>query len=162
MRTVVRFAHRGPVTTTETVPSTSGAEARPSNPVDVVQGLYAAFGRGDIAGMLDLIDPDVDWSLQVDAPGGELVPMLRNGRGHQHVQGYFAGVAQLEFHVFEPQAFHVDGDTVLVELALDLSHRTTGKRAQLGEIHRFVVRDGKIVHYRPYVDTATLIDLFRS
>ena len=150
------------MSTTDTVPSTSGIEARPSNPIEVIEGLYAAFGRGDMTGMLDLIDPDVDWSLQVDAPGGELVPMLRNGRGHDAVQAYFGGVAELEFHVFEPRAFHVDGDTVLVELALDLSHHTTGKRAQLGEIHRFVVRDGKVVHYRPYVDTATLIDLFRT
>ena len=87
--------------------------------------------------------------------------MLRNGRGHDSVLAYFGGVAELEFHVFEPQAFHVDGDKVLVELALDVSHRSTGKRAQLAEIHRFVVRDGKVVHYRPYVDTATLIELFR-
>lgn len=147
---------------TDTIPSTTGAAARPADPVEIIQSLYAAFGRGDMTGMLDLIDPEADWSLQVDAPGGELVPMLRNGRGHDAVQAYFAGVAQLEFHVFEPQAFHVAGDKVLVELALDLSHRTTGKRAQLGEIHRFVVRDGKVVHYRPYVDTATLIDLFRT
>lgn len=146
------------MSTTDTMSSTPGVAA---GPVDVIQGLYAAFGRGDMAGMLELIDPDADWSLQVDAPGGELVPMLRNGRGHDSVLAYFAGVSQLEFHVFEPQAFHVDGDKVLVELTLDVSHRSTGKRAQLAEIHRFVVRDGTVVHYRPYVDTATLIELHR-
>ena len=98
MRNAGPFAHRVSMTTTE--PTTTDT----TSPIDVVQGLYAAFGRGDMEGMLDLIDPDVDWSLQVDAPGGELVPMLRNGRGHGHghVQTYFGGVAELEFHVFEP------------------------------------------------------------
>ena len=130
-------------------------------PVQVVQDLYTAFGSGDMPGLLALIDPDVDWSTQVDAPDAALVPMLRNARGHDAVLHYFTGVAELEFHSFQPEAFHVDGDVVLVELAIDFSHRTTGKRAQIAEIHRFVVREGKVVHYRSFTDTATVIDLYR-
>jgi ketosteroid isomerase-like protein len=132
-----------------------------ASPGAVVQALYEAFSRGDMGGMLELIDEQVDWSLQVDAPGGELVSMLRNGIGHDAVRFYFSGVANLEFHVFEPQAFHVADEVVLVELRLDLSHRVTGKRAQIAELHRFVVREGKIVHYRPYLDTAAMIELHR-
>ena len=130
-------------------------------PLDVVGGLYAAFGRGDLPGLLDLVDPDVDWSIEVRAPGAELVPMLRNGRGHGAVQAYFAGVADLEFHAFAPNAFHGTGDTVLVEVSLDVTHRGTGKRAQLDEIHHWIVRDGRVVRYRPFLDTASLIELHR-
>ena len=157
MRVVLPRPHAGVMTLTE-MPSTPSAAA----PLTVVAALYEAFGRGDQEALLALVDPDVDWSLQVDAPGAELVAMLVNGRGHDAVRHYFSGVAALEFHVFEPRAFHLDGDVVLVELALDVSHRETGKRAQLTEIHRFVVREGRVVHYRPFVDTATLIDLYRS
>lgn len=143
---------------TQTTPT-----AQPTAPVDVVGGLYAAFAVGDMDTFLTLVDPDVDWSLQVDALGAsDDVPMLRNGRGHEAVLGYFGGVAHLEFHVFEPHTFHVAGDVVLVELVLDMSHRETGKRARLDEIHRFVVRDGRVVHYRPFTDTAALADLFRA
>ena len=130
-------------------------------PLDIVGGIYAAFGRGDIPGILELIDPDVDWSLQVDAPGGELVPMLRNGRGHEAVLGYFGGVADMEIHAFEPHAFHVDGDTVLVEIRMDFTHRTTGKRGRFDEIHHWIVRDGKVVRYRPFLDTAGMIEVHR-
>src|SRR5690349_4966818 len=119
--------HRGPMTDTTLLPT----------PLDVVGGLYAAFGRGDLPGLLELVDPDVDWSVDVVAPGAELVSMLRNGRGHDAVRGYFAGVADLEFHAFTPHAFHADGDVVLVELSMDVSHRTTGKRARLDEIHHW-------------------------
>ena len=163
MRNDVAGRHRRGMTThadPTTKPSISTVETSRS-PRHVIEELYAAFGRGDMAGLLALIDPDVDWSLQVDALGAELVPMLRNGIGHEAVKRYFSGVADMEFHVFAPQAFHVAGDVVLVELVLDFSHRKTGKRARLEEIHRFVVRDGRIVHYRPFVDTATLIDTFR-
>jgi ketosteroid isomerase-like protein len=145
------------VTTSSTSFTSSTATA---DPAAVIQELYAAFGRGDMPGMLAVIDPQVDWSVQVGAPGGERVPMFRNGRGHDAVAHYFSGVAELDVHVFERRAFHVVGDVVLVELGLDFTHRGTGKRVRLDEIHRFVVRDGKIVHYRPYCDTAAFIDLF--
>jgi ketosteroid isomerase-like protein len=132
-----------------------------ATPLDVVGGLYDAFGRGDLPGLLALVDPDVDWSVQVDAPGAELVPMFQNGRGHGAVQRYFDGVAQLEIHAFEVRAMHASGDEVLVEITFDFHHRTTGKGTRVDEIHHFVVRDGKVVRYRPFVDTATIIETHR-
>jgi len=150
MRRALAVADTADMTTTTT-----------GSPVAVVQALYDAFGAGDLDAMLALIDSQVDWSVEVSAPGAERVPMLHNGIGHDAVRRYFGGVAELEFHVFDPRAFHVDGDLVLVELVLEFSHRRTGKRAHIDEIHRFVVRDGKIVHYRPYCDTAAFIEVFR-
>jgi ketosteroid isomerase-like protein len=132
-----------------------------TTPVDVVGGLYAAFARGDMDGLLALVDPEVDWSVQVDAPGAELVPMFRNGRGHDAVLGYFAGVANMEIHSFEPRAFHPSGDEVLVEIAIDFTCRSTGKRGRFDEIHHWVVRDGLVVRYRPFLDTATYIEVWR-
>lgn len=132
-----------------------------ATPVETVGAVYAAFGRGDLPGLLALLHPEVDWSVTVTAPGGELVPMLRNGVGHDAVQHYFAGVAQLEMHVFEVGRLFVDGDTVVAEVHLEATHRRTGKRASLDELHHWVVRDGQVVRYRPHVDTAELIELFR-
>lgn len=141
------------IETTQTPPST--------DPAGVVQQLYAAFGRGDLDAMLALIDEDVDWTLQVDAPGGELVPMFQNGRGHDAVRNYFSGVAQMELHEFSPNHFWVDGNIVIVELVLDFTHRITGKRLRVDEIHRFTLNGaGKIVRYRPYADTAAIIYAF--
>lgn len=148
------------MTTTTDTPATAAAHAA-DDPLSTVQSLYAAFGRGDVTGMLEQIHPQVDWSVEIDAPGAELVPMLHNGTGHDAVLRYFGGVGELEFHTFAPTAFHVIGDVVLVELDLDLSHRATGKRMRMDEIHRFVIREGQIVHYRPFCDTAGLIEVFR-
>lgn len=130
-------------------------------PKQTVGALYDAFGAGDIPGLLAFIHPDVDWSLQVDAPDAALVPMFRNGRGHDAVMAYFGGVAQLEFHRFEPKLLLEHGDTVVSLLEMEWTHRTTGKRKAFEEVHVFTVRDGLVTRYRPFLDTATFIDGFR-
>jgi ketosteroid isomerase-like protein len=141
-------------TTTHTTTTTT-------TPLGTVQALYECFGRGDLDGLLAHIGPAVDWGTEVHAPGADLVPMLGNGVGHDAVRHYFGGVAELDFHTFVPVRFLVDGDHVYVELDLDVEHRGTGKRARFGEIHHFEVRDGLVVRYRNFLDSAALIDLHR-
>ena len=140
---------------------TAQPPAANQDPIAVIQSLYAAFARGDLDAVLDHLHPEVDWSIEVEAPGAELVPMFHNGIGRDAALSYFGGVAQMEIHAFEPRTFHRAGDVVIVELVLDFTHRTTGKHLRNDEIHRFVVRDGMIVHYRPYCDTAGFIEAFR-
>ena len=134
----------------------------PTEPVTTVQRIYAAFGEGDMPGLLAQIHEDVHWSFEVSAPGGELVPMFRSHRGHVGVQAYLAGVAQLEMLAFEPRQFIVDGRTVLVRLRIHIRHPETGKDVDLDEIHLWEVgEDGRVVRYRPYSDTAGIIDIYR-
>ena len=143
---------------TTTDPTTDAAVR---TPLEVVQGLYAAFGQGDMPGLFALLDPEVDWSSDVQAPGAELVPMLHHGVGLGAVERYFGGVAELEFHAFDVVRMLVDGDVVLVEVHLDCTHRTTGKRAQIDEVHHWTVRNGLAVRYRNHADTATMIEVYR-
>jgi ketosteroid isomerase-like protein len=150
MRAVVTVAHAAVMTTTQT-----------RTPLDTVQAVYAAFGAGDIPSLLALCAEDVDWSIQVDAPGAEHVPMLKNGRGHGAVLHYFSGVAVMGISQFDLRAFHVDGPVVLVELTIGFTHTTTGRSVTMDEIHRWEIVDGLIARYRPFVDTATLIEAFR-
>jgi uncharacterized protein len=147
-----------------TINNTSKTGPPPSRslaPVEVVQGVYEAFGRGDMPGLFALLHPEIDWSITVTAPGGDLVPMFRHGVGHAAVEHYFSGVAQLEFHIFDVTRVFADGDAVVAEIHLETTHRGTGKRTTIDELHHWIVRDGLAVRYRPYGDTAALIELFR-
>ncbi|MBX3287068.1 MAG: nuclear transport factor 2 family protein [Actinobacteria bacterium] len=132
-----------------------------TSPAETIGAIYAAFGRGDLPTLFALLHPEVDWSVTVTAPGGDLVPMLRNGIGHPAAQRYFEGVGQLEVHAFDVGRLLVAGDVVVAEVHLEVTHRHTEKRMSLDELHHWVVRDGLVVRYRPYLDTAGLIDLFR-
>jgi len=147
--------------TSNDTPSNNPSPESAQSPIEVVQRIYGAFGRNDMPGLFALLHPEIDWSVTVTAPGGELVPMLLHGVGHSAVEAYFGGVAQLEFHVFDVARCFIDGDAVVAEIHLDATHRVTGKRAVLDELHLWAVRDGLAVRFRPFVDTAALIELFR-
>lgn len=134
----------------------------PTDPVTTVQRTYAAFGERDMPGLLSLIDEEVEWSFDVDAPGAELVPMFRRHRGHDGVRAYLAAVSELEMLAFEPREFLTDGRTVVARLRIHIRHPGTGKDIDLDEIHRYELgEDGRIVRYRPYTDTAGIIEIYR-
>jgi ketosteroid isomerase-like protein len=54
-------------------------------PIDTIQAVYAAFGRGDVAAILERVTDDADWCR--DVPG---VPHLRHGVGREAAASYFA------------------------------------------------------------------------
>lgn len=138
---------------TDTTTTTSASSA-----LDTIHAVYAAFGRGDIAGLLDLVDDDVDWGRTVDG-----VPHLEHGLGKTTAVAYFQAVGEtMEFHGFAPRLFAVVGDTVVVVLDVELTVRPTGKRISFDEVHEFTVHDGRIVRYRPHLDTAQMIEAFSS
>lgn len=130
--------------------------------LDIVQSVYASFGRGDVAAVLDLIDDDVDWGRTIQAPGATVVPHLQHGIGKAAAISYFTAVAEtMEFHRFSPHLFATDGaEHVMAVLDLDMTVRTTGARVAFDEVHVFTVRNGKIVRYRPFLDTAQLIEAY--
>ena len=61
------------------------------------------------------------------------------------LSSYFGGVAQLEFHVFDVGRSFVDDDAVVAEIHFDATHRVTGKRAAIDELHHWIVPDGLAV-----------------
>lgn len=123
----------------------------------LVQDLYAAFGRGDIPALLAALHPDVDWKLNVDpaAPGAKRIPDFQPFRGRAGVGEFFAAIARdLEFHAFTPQAFFAQGDEVLVRVQMELTVRPTGRHLSIESIHAFAFDAGGLVtRFREYLDT---------
>ena len=127
--------------------------------LDLVGQGYAAFGRGDIQGLLDLLDPQVTWTT----PGGADVPFAGTRRGHAAVGEFFATlVSALDITRFEPRDFLAQGNKVVV-LGDDTSTvRGTGKSIDFRWVHVFTVRDGKIVAFEEIGDMTALAAEFRS
>jgi ketosteroid isomerase-like protein len=156
MRRVAWVPHRGRMDIHTTTASTA------TSSLQTIHDVYAAFARGDVAAVIALIDDDVDWGRTVEAPGGDVVPHLHHGTGKAAAVRYFTAVAEtMDFHVFSPHSFFTDGDEqVVVLLDLDMTVRPTGKRICFDEVHHFTVRNGRIVRYRPFLDTAQLVDAY--
>jgi ketosteroid isomerase-like protein len=132
------------------------------SPVEVVTAIYEAFGRGDLEGLLSYVDENVEW-CQADA--GAPHPVLDNGRGigHDAVRAYFGAAAErMAISKFVPHKIMGDGDTVLSLIEMEFADPAVGKTVNIPECHVFRVRDGKIVHYFPILDTATTAKAFGS
>jgi ketosteroid isomerase-like protein len=125
----------------------------------VVQQAYAAFGRGDIPGVLDLLTDDVVWTLQ----GPSTIPFAGTRRGREGVAEFFSLVGEtLEFQQFEPREFVGQGDTVVV-LGYERSLvKATGRRFEQEWAHVYTLRDGKIATGRFFEDTAAEVVAFSA
>lgn len=118
--------------------------------LSTVQGAYAAFGRGDIPAVLDTLAEDVEWVLpQVDNPIGG------THRGKAAVQAWFGKLADtLDFQRFEPREFIAQGDKVVVLIRSESIVRSTGKKLSDDLAHVHTYRNGKLVRFQEYSDTA--------
>ncbi|MEC4590984.1 MULTISPECIES: nuclear transport factor 2 family protein [Nitrospirillum] len=117
------------------------------NPAETIRGFYEKLGAGDVAGVLDLIAPTIEWitmwHYKVTGPGvvgvvdGIIKPL----------------VAEWPRHSLVSTEFIVDGDTVVSLGDFTGVHGTTGKEARARYAHVWTVRDGLIVRFRQYIDT---------
>ena len=64
-----------------------------------VQAIYEAFGRGDVATILDKLDDAVE--LETTVPVSD-VPWLQARRGKANIAGFFESMAPLKITRFEP------------------------------------------------------------
>ena len=120
--------------------------------IGVVQEGYAAFGRGDIPGLLSRLDDNIEWKT----PGMADLPTAGTRRGRAAVGDFFRIVNELfVFESFEPQSFLADGDRVVV-VGTNRYTVKGGSGQSLSEdwCHIFTIKNGKIVSFQEYLDTA--------
>lgn len=104
-------------------------------PVETVNHVYAAFGRGDVPAILACLAKDVDWEYGAYP---NPVPWLQPRRGRAQVPGFFEALAAVDFHLFQPLAVLGDDHTVMGLVRLEATVRATGKRVvEEGEVHIF-------------------------
>jgi hypothetical protein len=103
--------------------------------VAAIQGLYEAFGRGDIEHILQMMAEDVAWEQELPSYG---VPYLEAGTGRDHVAKFFAGLDVLDFEHFEPVNFLQGGDEVAAVVRVHTRNKATGRRLVDYEVHLWV------------------------
>ncbi|MCB1042022.1 MAG: nuclear transport factor 2 family protein [Acidobacteria bacterium] len=121
-----------------------------SDSSNLVQRIYAAFGEGNIAFILDQLADDVSWDDEL-APCG--VPWLTHRKGREEVASFFQSLEQLAFHQFEPlQVLEGEGCVACV-VRVDLEVVATGKRIRDLAMHLWHFDNGKVTSFRHFVDT---------
>jgi ketosteroid isomerase-like protein len=130
-----------------------GGGAMSSN-VEAVKAIYARFGQGDIPGVLEQLDPDVEWEHDW---GAEPLPLYKPRHGRQAVAGFFAALADFDFLRFEPVAFLDGDDMVAVAIRTELRHKGSGREFRDLEMHLWTFGpDGLVKRFRHMADTHQL------
>lgn len=121
--------------------------------VETVKAIYAAFGRGDVAAILAVTSPDVEWEIDAGSHG---IPYLQPGRGHVAVTGFFGALGgTLEMLDFGVHAVMGDGEWVVGLVRVEARVRATGKtfrEAYEPHVWRFDA-SGKVIAMRHGADT---------
>jgi len=126
--------------------------------LQIVKDGFAAFGRGDLAGLLALMADDVVWEIP-----GQGLPLAGTYRGREGVASFFHKLGeQTEIVDFQAREFVADGDRVLVVGWERVKVRATGRAVDLDWVMAFTVRNGKVVAYRQYSDTKAMSDAYAS
>src|SRR5882672_130016 len=110
-----------------------------SQPVQIVQAMYGAFGRGDVPALLAMLSDDVEWIHR-----GEIgVPYMGRFVGKEAVGKWFGLVAEADnIQAFEPREFLGGPDHVTVIGWERTQALPEGKVFESDWVHVFNVRDG--------------------
>jgi ketosteroid isomerase-like protein len=141
-----------------TVGQTKSLENNVSN-AETVRAIYEAFGRGDVATILDKLDDNVEWETAVPVSA---VPWLHARRGKPNIVGFFESMAPLKINRFEPHTIFDSGDKVFVLIAFEATAR--GKDYSFpnnGHLWQFNAA-GKVVKYDHVTDTAQMIRMAKG
>ena len=119
---------------------------------ETVQGMYDAFGRGDIGTVLAALDPDVEWWEAENFIYADNNPYV----GPDAVlQGVFARIGgEWEGFLVSPKEVLDAGDTIVGHGHYSGKFRNTGRDVRAQFAHVFTFRGGKIVKFQQYTDTA--------
>jgi hypothetical protein len=118
-----------------------------------IQRVYEAFGRGDVAAILEAVTDDVDWASE--AADASLAPWYGVKRGRDGVTAFFEAFGSaMEVEDFTPLAFGANDTDVFSVVRFTARSRATGRVATMQLHHWFRFRDGKIAYYRGTEDTA--------
>ena len=123
------------------------------NNVDLVKGIYAAFGVGDVPKVLGSMHPQLQWTQTAGYKVGGGVY-----RSPQAVlENVFAKI-QAEFESFSIDVGRIidAGNVVVMEGHYVGKGKATGKSARAAVAHVLEISDGKIVRFDQYVDSATI------
>ncbi len=117
--------------------------------LNLIQGAYDAFAKGDVPGVLGVLDANIAWT---EAEG---FPLGGTYHGPQAVlEGVFMRLG-MEYEGFAavPAEFIDGGDTIVGLGTYSGTYKATGKSFQADFAHVWKLQDGKVIRFVQYTDT---------
>ena len=127
------------------------------NNMAVVDGLYKAFGSGDIPAALGAMDSQIEWN---EAEGNSLAVGNPYIGPDAVLNGVFAklGAEHEYFKLADIELHEMSNNQILATLRYDAKVKKTGKAYNAQVAHLWSLKDGKITAFQQYVDTKKLAE----
>ena len=124
--------------------------------VQLVRGLYEAFGRGDVPTVLGRMDQGIEWREAKNFIYADRSPYV----GPQAVlEGVFMRLgSDWEGFTVMPEEWLDAGDRVVVLGTYSGMHKATGRRVRAQFAHVWSVSEGRVVRFQQYTDTKQFAD----
>lgn len=128
--------------------------------VQVIQGLYEAFGRGDVPSVLNQMDRSIEWNEAENFIYADRNPYV----GPQAVlEGVFMRLgSEWEGFRVTPEEWLDAGDRVVVLGTYSGTHKATGRQVRAQFAHIWSVREGRVVRFQQYTDTKQFAETVAS
>ena len=123
--------------------------------VDVVNGVYEAFARGDVPGVLGAFADDIEWYEAEGMPYGGL-----HRGGEAVAQKVFGPISEdVEGFAVTPEELIGSGATVAAVVRYTGTGKATGKALDVPVVHVWDIRDGKLARFRQFIDTVKFAEV---
>lgn len=125
--------------------------------VAVVRGIYDAFGKGDIPGVLSKLAKEIEWREAENFIYADRNPYIGP---HAVLEGVFMRIgSQWNGFAVTPDSILDAGDQVVALGTYSGTYKKTGKAVRAQMVHVWNIVDGKAVKFQQYTDTKQFADV---
>ena len=124
----------------------------------LVQGLYEAFGARDRERILEIMHPEIEWIQNEGFPGGGL------HKGAVHVLDDVLSQFRHDWDNWRARVteWQDAGATVIAIGGSEGTYEATGKQLVAAFAHVYDIKDGRVVRFRQFTDTALILEARRG
>ena len=117
----------------------------------LVRELYDAFSRGDVAAILNSLDPHTELNFE----GPEAIPWAGNWKGREGWTKFFQTLGENADEItLQMEPFAAQGDNVVTAGRYRARVKLTGKRIDSPLVHLWTIRSGMVVKCQEMTNTA--------
>ncbi|MFJ1458756.1 nuclear transport factor 2 family protein [Nocardia sp. N2S4-5] len=134
-------------------------ETSVQSPRALVEKLFQQLPARDADAFVALLAPDAIFEIPFTIPG---LPDRLEGREaiREHLAQRWSGLSGIEVHAIHPEVYETtDPELLLVENEVDMTVPGAGRARVRTSVNVVRVRDGQVVLFRDYMDTARLTRL---
>ena len=124
--------------------------------LEVIRGMYEAFGRGDVPKVLGQMDQSIEWREAENFIYSDRSPYV----GPQAIlEGVFMRLgAEWEGFAVIPEEWMDAGNHIVVLGTYSGTRKDTGREVRAQFAHVWGVRGGRVVKFQQYTDTKQFAD----